>query len=329
MNQINKELLNLYFSGNCSPNERLSVEDWIKKSEKNQELFYEALEQWESDNLKTSFNTSAELNKIFNKVLASEYDENFGIGKSKTRSFHGYKVAATLLALLVFSIVFFYLKRDNQIIYSSGFGETKTILLPDHSKVVLNSNSSVRLSNDWDDKKPREVILQGEAYFSVVHTVSSQKFIVRASDNVNIQVLGTEFDVKTRRNRTTVVLNKGKVQLNIRDKKKDIQLTMKPGELIEVGSQSEIKKQKVNPEIYNSWKINKLKFNQSTLQEIAFALEDIYGKKIIIENDSLKLRKFTGTVSRDNLNILLTGLSQAFDFEIIQNKDKIYFKPNK
>jgi transmembrane sensor len=326
MDQIDKRLLNLYFSGNCLPHEEKQVEDWINKNEKNKELFYEALEKWESENLKTTFNPTVE----FNKILAAEYEDNFGASKKRITTPFNLKVAASIIILLSFSILFFKLIQNKEIVYTAAYGETKTIRLPDHSVVTLNSNSSLRVSNDWDEKKTREVVLKGEAFFSIVHTVSNQKFIVKASDGVIIEVLGTEFNVNTRRQKTVVVLNKGKIRMSIREGRKPVQFTMKPGELVEVKSQqSKITKQVVNPALYDSWKYNKLEFQNATLLDIATTIEDIYGKEIIINDDSLKIRRFTGTVSRDNIKLLLSGLTQAFDFEVVHSEDKIYFKPNK
>src|SRR5258707_3694979 len=49
----------------------------------------------------------------------------------------------------------------------TGFGEMKTIVLPDSSVVILNSNSSLSIPEQWTETADRQVWLEGEAYFQV------------------------------------------------------------------------------------------------------------------------------------------------------------------
>ena len=95
--------------------------------------------------------------------------------------------------------------------YVTRYGETQTILLPDSSTVLLNANSRLTLSTDWTDT--REVWLEGEAFFRVrkIKRITSPasaehvKFIVR-TDRLNVEVLGTEFNVRQRSEKTAVLL---------------------------------------------------------------------------------------------------------------------------
>jgi ferric-dicitrate binding protein FerR (iron transport regulator) len=71
--------------------------------------------------------------------------------------------------------------------------------LPDNSTVILNANSSLRYQENWEAELLREVWVDGEAFFSVVHTHNHQRFRVNVTDDLKVEVLGTEFNVKDRR----------------------------------------------------------------------------------------------------------------------------------
>lgn len=111
-------------------------------------------------------------------------------------------------------------------------------VLPDHSRVTLNANSRVTYYEETHPQPVREVFLEGEAFFSVVHQerASPVPFIVRTPD-LTVQVLGTEFNVNTRRGRTQVVLDDGQIELQLPSEQK---AAMKPGDLVEYEAQSTI-----------------------------------------------------------------------------------------
>lgn len=73
----------------------------------------------------------------------------------------------------------------------TGRGEVKKIILPDNSSVTLNARSSI-LFNEEDFKAHRELTLDGEALFQVVHD-RKYPFTVHTSSGLYVQDLGTEF----------------------------------------------------------------------------------------------------------------------------------------
>jgi ferric-dicitrate binding protein FerR (iron transport regulator) len=241
-------------------------------------------------------------------------------------------VAATLILLII---------PSKPVAYATHYGETKTIVLPDGSSVILNANSTLEHSPDFSELDIREVRLEGEAFFSVVHTTDDQKFNVRTSD-LNVEVLGTEFNVNSRRGATKVVLNSGKVQLNIgslpdnADKlsinentdKTGYAIIMRPGDLVEYSDQTKrITREEVNPETFTSWKDNMLVFEDTPVSEIVRILEDNYGFEVIIDS-ALTTRKFTASYSTDDIDVILKALSRSFNVRISRTGEKILFQRN-
>lgn len=237
--------------------------------------------------------------------------------------------AAAVAGIVLGSIALWLFIRQNQAVtYATGYGEVRTFTLPDNSTVTLNANSSLRYAPDWNSEVPREVWLDGEVYFSVIHTQNDQPFLVHVTDALRVEVLGTAFNVKDRRHRAEVVLTTGKVKLSVQKNQAGSQtLAMQPGELVAFAEADQtLRKKRVDPKNYAAWRDHKMIFDQMTLQELARQLEDIYGVSITIEGDRLANTTLTGAFPTHNLEIILSSLPTIVAMEILRNEDRITFK---
>jgi transmembrane sensor len=100
------------------------------------------------------------------------------------------KVAAVVA--VVMGGAYFYLNSLNESV-ATQYAETKEIILPDTSEVLLNAESQVSYNEkDWNNK--RNISLQGEAFFNVA---KGNTFTV-TTDQGTVTVLGTQFNVENR-----------------------------------------------------------------------------------------------------------------------------------
>jgi ferric-dicitrate binding protein FerR (iron transport regulator) len=207
----------------------------------------------------------------------------------------------------------------------TAFGATKQVLLPDSSRVVLNGNSSLRYAKEWERGNSREVWLEGEGFFSVVHTHNNQRFIVHASDDLDVEVLGTTFSVANRSAGVRVVLNTGEVLLNLYGRERDRSVTMRPGDLVQVDYKTgEMEKKRVNPAMYSAWTTNTLMFENITLREVASLLEETYGLHVIVADSSLYDLKVSGSTPIDKeLDTFFIGLEETFDLIVSRKNNKV------
>ena len=245
-----------------------------------------------------------------------------------TRPFWGrpqfMRYAAVLLGLLVLAAATVWMsERWNKTYYSTGKGETKTVALSDGSTVILAANSSISVTGDWTPEHPRELLLKGEAFFSVTHQKNHQKFIVNTPDHLRVEVLGTTFTVTERATKTQVVLNSGKVALYL--SKNARPLFMKPGELVEIPKtrQQPVVRRKVTPEVYSAWTDNQFVFENTSLDEIAAIIETDFGYKVQFSDDLLKDRRVTLRLPDRDLSLLLTSLSEIHDLTIDRQPNRI------
>ena len=91
-------------------------------------------------------------------------------------------------------------------------GRIGTLTLSDGTQVKLNSGSTLSYPQQFSTfAHSREVYLEGEAFFKVVHQ-SKQPFIVHIG-NLKVKVLGTQFNIKAypAEENITTTLAQGKV----------------------------------------------------------------------------------------------------------------------
>lgn len=276
-------------------------------------------------------------NRLLEKINTGIDEKNsagrsfpFPKGSKKTLQVIASGVAACFAIFLVLN--FFGINQDiDRVTASTPFAEKKELLLPDGSTVILNANSSISYSEDWGEAAEREVWLQGEAFFEVVKAYNESKtsvpFVVH-SENLDVKVLGTSFNVGERRGHTEVTLVTGKVKLENKLKKNDSQY-LEPGEHAEISvSDREIKKSVVDTEKYSSWIDDKIIFEKTALLEIKNVLQDHFGYEVIFQDEEITDRKFTGVIKTDNLDVFLRTLEISFDVEVTRQKGKIILNKN-
>lgn len=252
---------------------------------------------------------------------------------------HWYKVAACVAFLTTAYLVYFF-SFNTTVKYTTPFAETKKIILPDSSSVVLNANSTLIYKSNWNSNKPREVWLEGEAFFEVQKVFNTSqlekeqepevnhervKFIVH-TNNLDVEVLGTSFNVNHRRGKTQVVLNTGKVTIKVPDEQID-NISMKPGDLIELSNRNNvISKLEVDPKDYSAWQYKKLIFKRTPLSKVAEAFQDYYGVEMMFSDKDIKKRQVTGSIPIDNMDIFLEVLSESMRLDITRNRDKVWVR---
>lgn len=237
-------------------------------------------------------------------------------------------VGAMLGLLLLVGGGWFWYSETRQpafVVLQTTYGQKRTLYLPDGSQVALNANSILRYSPDWAEGQTRRVWLDGEAFFQVSkQRVAGRpvKFTVQAG-GLAVEVLGTQFNVFYRDQKTQVVLEEGKIRLLSAETDKTL-LDMTPGETV-VYSQTDrlLNRQRVDPELYDAWRTNRLVFDNTPLSEVAEIIRHTYGKEVSFASPDLMNKRLSGTIPSDNLERLTNALSRVFGLQITERGDKL------
>ena len=328
-----KSLLDKYLNSQLTPEE---FELLIQKLDSNDANDAKILERLWRDLDHATYFTPQESKKILQDIKLRIRKEG-GVRRKHVMFTAGWrKVAAVFLGLVMVGILYLMVfDRSDHIIYTTAYGETKTIVLPDSSVVTLNANSKLRLADNWYDQETgkisldsRQLWLEGEGFFEVRKVRASDDskipFLVY-TQNVEVKVLGTAFNVNHRRGKTELVLNSGAVELNstVNDHVKNV--IMEPGEMVAVDDQGFTKKE-VDTKIYTSWKDREFFFVNTPMSEIAKILEDNYGYKVIIADPEIYEMQFNARISARNVNILFKLLAGTFKLEVLKDGNQITLK---
>jgi transmembrane sensor len=307
-------LIQKWNSKEISPQEQKELEDfWVWAN--NDDTLLNSFSEIERENVRVAMlaNIKATINNQTYRESRTSFLGNFS---------WPLRIAATLtIGVLAFWLLYNPIEINE---VRTAYGQQRTIALPDGSSVILNGNSSVRYNQLWDDKENREVWIEGEGFFDVTQTRNHQKFIVHTVNKVDVQVLGTRFNVKRRRDKIEVMLEQGKVQMNISQPGIPDTITLKPGDLVTLEKKS-IVKSLVNPSKYSSWKEKKLYFDQTPLFEVAKIIEDTHGFKVEFKNKSLRNRKLSGEIQSGKVDDILLALRESLQIQITKEGNKLLF----
>ncbi|MEE0652344.1 MAG: FecR domain-containing protein [Segatella copri] len=163
--------------------------------------------------------------------------------------------------------------------------------LPDGTRVHLNGNSRISYPLAFSGGT-REVALVGEAYF-IVAKDREHPFIVHTAQGA-IKEYGTEFNVNTQGEHTSVVLVNGSISVIPKSGKERM---MTPGLLAEMGS-SGVSMSKVDVAPYIAWNTGQYSFEDSSLEEIMQVVGKWYGRNVTFASAPLRKIRLTGTLSR-------------------------------
>ncbi len=233
------------------------------------------------------------------------------------------KIAATVLILVV-SMVGYNIYQHQEVDIVTSFGERKVIELADGTVVDLNANSTL----SYVRNNPRKVTLDGEAYFTVSKKPDTGERFYVVTKDLDVEVLGTVFNVNSRDRKTEVVLQEGKVRL---DMKEEGDLIMERGGLELVSYSMEEKKiirkeEKVDTELHTSWKDGMLIFDNTPLSEVLKTIEDIYGVHVIFEESADPNKLLNGGVPSDDLDVFIQTLQAIYALDIEHAEDRLIIR---
>jgi len=269
--------------------------------------------------------------------------------------------AAAVILLFIGSYLGFWYDRSSlaKDVASNGYtyiysprGQRTRIILPDSTKVWLNSESSLQYAVNYN-KKTREVYLKGEAFFKVTKN-HAKPFMVYANE-IKVKVYGTSFNIKAFPNEryieTTLIEGKLSITPEYKQDKKNSEIFLIPKEKCvyerlgdiqnldaknittiptsnAVKSNNTLKEtpkvvitENVDPETEVLWKEGKLIFKNETFGELATKMERWYDIKIHFTDEKIKNYKFTGVLDKETINQAMEALKlsseKSYSYDIV------------
>jgi len=318
------DLITRYFSGEASPEEVMSLSDWINENGENRKLFEDYGKAWnltEQTVISQKIDLDAEWSALAGRVNLDEdrpMPRVVSISAGETQARRSgkawFKLAAALLILIMSASVAYYLFRGTGREVVTAENGILEIRLPDGSEVSLNQGSKLEYPSKFAGN--RMVHLEGEAYFKVVHD-PGKPFIVEGN-NANVEVLGTMFNVNTRNQQGNmeVMLTSGKVSLYFGSRPGE-KVYLNPGEQAEISSRNQtIRKTPAPDPNYMAWKTKHIVFDNVRLEEIIETLRSVYHIEIRLAEPGLRECRVTATFDQQPVSAVLKVIGSTLDLRV-------------
>jgi transmembrane sensor len=315
---LNKDLVFGFLEGRSSDEAKARLRVWLEKPG-NREQYYLWLEEWENQNATVSDIQVPD----FREVLATRTTRSGR--RSQFSSYPFLKYAAVVALVLAAGIALIFQSSLFHKRVASGYGEVKPVELPDGTRVILNSNSEIQFPRWvlWGSR--RRATLSGEAEFVVNHTSNHEKFVVSSENGFTIEVLGTTFNIFSRERGSRVFLKEGRIKLRIEHDSKSKEILMQPGQLATISNDgSAALTTSVLPGQVEAWKNYRFVFDHTTLQEIAYQIEERFGKKVRIVDSSVANREISGTFGAKSADELLDAVVQLTGIEMTESGGEVH-----
>ena len=304
---MDKEILQRYVEGNVNPEEIIAVVDWLDADENNVREFMA-------------------LHKLNDISLLNQADNRADNQKKKrTVSFRkiGYELAKIAAILIIFwggtKLFETNTTEESIVTYQTLYvptGQRAELILPDSTRVWLNAHSKLIYPVSFG-KGNRQVELNGEAYFDVVHN-EKQPFIVKTRQ-MDIQVLGTEFNVTSYSSDFEVSLLRGCIELS----SPSLSSTYKVKEKEHVKlKDNKLIVNNITDYDYFRWKEGLICFNNESVATIIEKLKLYYDIDIETHNKKFLNSRYSGKFrTKDGIEQVLKVLQIEHKFSYTKNND--------
>ena len=330
------DLITRYFSGETSPEELMSLSEWIKESTENRKLFEDYGKAWnltEQSMIDQKIDLDAEWSSLSGKINFEEKRPEpkvISISASEsTQKRNGkswLKLAASLLILIASATFVYYYFGNSRMVTITADAGIREVTLPDGSVISLNQGSTLEYPKTFRNK--RIVRLEGEAFFKVAHD-AGKPFIVKGNES-NVEVLGTQFNVKTRNQQGNmeVVLTSVKVSLYT-DSSPSKKMILSPGDQAEVSPLKNSIIRQLNTDLnYLAWKTRKINFDDTRMDHVIATLKSVYGVELQITDPGLAECTVTASFDQQPLASVLNVITSTLDLKV-QQKGSIFILSGK
>ena len=314
---MNKDILYKFFEGNASFEEEAAVKQWMEESAENRLAFLKERKLFDAMLL------------LGNEEIIKNGKKRFSINLSSLRT-ELIKIAAVVAITLGGSYFYYQSSLEKELMAMQTItvpaGQRINITLVDGTNVWLNARTSLSYPVKFG-KNNRQVVLDGEAYFDVTKD-KSKPFIVQ-TDNYNVEVLGTQFDVnaysETGEFETTLMSGSVKVASASDSTQK---ITLKPNNKAYLHD-GKLRVKPVDDYTPYRWREGLICFKNETFASIMKDFEKYYGINIYITNKQVQKYLYTGKFRQtDGVDYALRVLQKDIKFAYERDDDNhiIYIK---
>ncbi len=320
---IDWELAARILNGEADEIDQGLLNQWLNADDSNQE-------EWE--NLKEAWNKGGEsllmadidTDAAWNKVQHFTREESGGMHSQRSRFSPVRALAMAASVIVLLGLSWFFLINSpgekSSLIVSNTTREE--MVLSDGSRVTLNNHSRFSCEQPFREEE-RIVKLDGEGFFNVEGN-KERPFIIHTGE-VTIRVTGTSFNVRAYPNLdiTEVAVLEGRVEVVPASSDEMVVLTQGQTAFFDRSSRMLTVKETTDPNLL-SWITGQIKFDETSLGDVAETLERVYDVNIQLADEQLAGQKLTARFSDNSLDFVLDVVCTTFNMEARREGETIF-----
>lgn len=308
-----------YLTREATPAEEQALLRWLAEHPSHQHILDEHIQVWRQSN-PGKFNLAKGLDRLNERIDAFQEETTMA---AERRGFPWFRIAASMAAVAVAGVAVYILLNTTRAqlpryTQLESQDRRRQVLLPDGSKVVLNSRSRLRFHEPFSAN--RAVELDGEAFFEVKRD-SLHPFTVHTGA-LATRVLGTSFNIKRAGDTIQVSVVTGSVRVS--DPQHAESLSPEQGITYFVHTQKMIA-DSVDLAKAITWKNDSLAFNDDTLVTAAKKLSVAFGVHVTFAHPSIGSCRVTGRYANPSLKTVLKAICYSTGLQVVQKNNTVIF----
>lgn len=216
--------------------------------------------------------------------------------------------------------------EPEMLVRSNTWDKVNSMTLADGTQLTLNRGAQLIYPERFSGRQ-REIFLSGEAYFDVAHD-ASHPFVVRVGD-LRIKVLGTKFNVEAYPDSETITTTLIEGSVEVESQLSHRSVRMVPNQQLAYDTRSGEMQLSTLEESEETvrWTDNVWILHQTSFPQICSRLERMFNVKIVILNNDLVKKNFTGEFRYgDSLESILEIIRITTPFDYERNGDTLIVK---
>ncbi|MEM5552872.1 FecR domain-containing protein [Pseudoalteromonas neustonica] len=218
-------------------------------------------------------------------------------------------LVALAASLAVIAVSFFHFNASRPTIYLTQIGETASFILSDGSQILLDSDTELNV--EYSDNTRRIELLKGQVIFDV--TPEKQRPFIVVVEEIDIKVLGTQFNVNRLKDQVVVAVKKGKVKVTD-PTVGDVFLTANQG-------YNSINDRQFNltETQFAIWQQGRIQFSNTPLNFAVEQLNRYQDKPFKLKQTSLNQLSLSGTYQLNDIDNTAKLLPKVLPVDVIDN----------
>lgn len=325
-----KELLFTYFASQATSVQQNVIGEWLTQPG-SREVYFQWLDEWERQYPQYTPDVTHHLHQFSQRLDAGvdvrPQPVRVDAGELRPLWRPGRWLAAASITVVLLAGGWLFREPLLYRTLATGPQQLRALTLPDGSTVALNSSSTLRLPRVGYGWFSRRVRLTGDAVFDVKHLATHQPFTVETANGLTVDVLGTEFSVRTRATRAEVVLRRGRVSLQFAPDNRPAQnLLLKPGDRATLDGRGALTLQsRSDTTKFAHWRYRLFSFNDTPLRDVVYQMHTVFGVTVQLSDPALARRRLTGTIRAGSSDELADALAELLDLRVTYRGQQLIF----